>query len=142
MAVDKNRLEEEACILRFYKIVLSWDYIRLLKESQVGPVIYMFSWFLSSSIFLCVLALTNDLFFKKIILKQKHKENGGEGSSQGLKEVKDRYKDVEDYIATFEPLLFEEVKAQIVQGKDEDEGAFTFLDYSNFFLLRLFEILL
>lgn len=35
MAVDKNKLEEEACVLRFYKIVLSWDYIRLLKESEV-----------------------------------------------------------------------------------------------------------
>ena len=40
----------------------------------------------------------------------------------GLKQVKDTYKDVDDYLATFEPLLFEEVKAQIVQGKDEEEG--------------------
>ncbi|KAL0335170.1 UNVERIFIED_CONTAM: putative helicase MAGATAMA 3 [Sesamum radiatum] len=35
MAVDKNKLEEEVCVLRFYKIVLSWDYLRILKESDV-----------------------------------------------------------------------------------------------------------
>ncbi|KAH9752050.1 putative helicase MAGATAMA 3 [Citrus sinensis] len=39
----------------------------------------------------------------------------------GLREVKDTYKDVDDYLATFEPLLFEEVKAQIIQKKDEEE---------------------
>ncbi|XP_071931172.1 probable helicase MAGATAMA 3 isoform X1 [Coffea arabica] len=87
MALDKNKLEEEACILRFYKIVLSWDYIRILKESQV-----------------------------------KDKNNRGDGSSQGLQKVKDTYKDIEEYLATFEPLLFEEVKAQIVQGKDDEEA--------------------
>ncbi|CAA3033281.1 probable helicase MAGATAMA 3, partial [Olea europaea subsp. europaea] len=48
MAVDKNRIEEEACILRFYKIVLSWDYLRLLKESNLGegkvlPTAYAFA---------------------------------------------------------------------------------------------------
>lgn len=36
--------------------------------------------------------------------------------------MKDRYKDVDDYISTFEPLLFEEVKAQISQKKDDDYG--------------------
>lgn len=35
MAVDKNKLDEEASSLRFYKIVLSWDYLRLLKDSEV-----------------------------------------------------------------------------------------------------------
>lgn len=40
----------------------------------------------------------------------------------GLREVKDTYKDVDDYLAAFEPLLFEEVKAQIIQKKDEEEG--------------------
>ena len=42
--------------------------------------------------------------------------------------MKDTYKDVDDYLATFEPLLFEEVKAQIVQDKDdeEEEGIFFF----------------
>lgn len=87
MAVDKNRLEEEACVLRFYKIVLSWDYLRLLKESSKKN------------------------FNKKI----------GDGSALGLKEVKSSYKDVDDYLSTFEPLLFEEVKAQIVQGKEEED---------------------
>ncbi|XP_074282276.1 putative helicase MAGATAMA 3 [Silene latifolia] len=38
-----------------------------------------------------------------------------------LKKVKDTYTDVDDYFATFEPLLFEEVKAQIVQTNDEEE---------------------
>ncbi|KAL2454450.1 putative helicase MAGATAMA 3 [Abeliophyllum distichum] len=87
MAVDKNRLEEEACILRFYKIVLSWDYLRLLKESN----------------------------------KKNFNKKTADGSALGLKEVKGSYKDVDDYLSTFEPLLFEEVKAQIVQGKDEED---------------------
>lgn len=47
-----------------------------------------------------------------------------------MKEVKSSYKDVDDYLSTFEPLLFEEVKAQIVQGKEEEDGIFSdFLDY-------------
>ncbi|GMQ01758.1 hypothetical protein CsSME_00048288 [Camellia sinensis var. sinensis] len=80
MAVDKNKLEEEASVLRFYKIVLSWDYLRLIQDS-------------------------------------------GDGSGLGLREVKNTYKDVDDYLATFEPLLFEEVKAQILQEKDDEEKA-------------------
>ena len=39
----------------------------------------------------------------------------------GLKKVKDTYENVDDYIATFEPLLFEEVKAQIAQSKEADD---------------------
>ncbi|KAI5661475.1 hypothetical protein M9H77_20798 [Catharanthus roseus] len=84
MAVDKNKLEEEACVHRFYKIVLSWDYLRLLKQST--------------------------------------KNSKDTGDKSGLKAVKDTYKDVNDYLATFEPLLFEEVKAQIIQGKNEEEA--------------------
>lgn len=42
----------------------------------------------------------------------------------GLKKVANTYSDVGQYLDTFEPLLFEEVKAQIVSGKDEDEGMF------------------
>ncbi|KAI7991318.1 putative helicase MAGATAMA 3 [Camellia lanceoleosa] len=80
MAVDKNKLEEEASVLRFYKIVLSWDYLRLVQDSGVG-------------------------------------------SGLGLREVKNTYKDVDDYLGTFEPLLFEEVKAQILQEKDDEEKA-------------------
>ncbi|GAV91435.1 AAA_11 domain-containing protein/AAA_12 domain-containing protein [Cephalotus follicularis] len=48
-------------------------------------------------------------------------KNKKKKASLGFREVKDTYKDVEDYIATFEPLLFEEVKAQISQKKDDDE---------------------
>ncbi|KAL8151565.1 hypothetical protein V2J09_021373 [Rumex salicifolius] len=84
MAVVKTKSEEEqSCMIRFYKIVLGWDYIRLLKESQ------------------------------------KNAKNKGGGAS-GLMAVKDKYSDVHDYLSTFEPLLFEEVKAQIVQGSDEE----------------------
>ena len=53
---------------------------------------------------------------------QKRKVEIEEGGSLGLKKVKDRYNDVADYISTFEPLLFEEVKAQISQKKDDNEG--------------------
>ncbi|XP_059313666.1 probable helicase MAGATAMA 3 [Lycium ferocissimum] len=88
MAVDKNKLDEEALSLRFYKIVLSWDYLRLIKESD----------------------RTN-----------KKDKGGDEDNALVLKKAKNSYKDVEDYLATFEPLLFEEVKAQIVQGKKDDE---------------------
>ncbi|KAL5703621.1 putative helicase MAGATAMA 3 [Ranunculus cassubicifolius] len=70
-------------VSRFHKIVLSWDYLNLIKQSQ-----------------------------KKMTVK--------DGIKLGLKPIKDTYKDVDDYINTFEPLLFEEVKAQIVQGRDED----------------------
>jgi senataxin len=62
---------------------------------------------------------------------QKNKGNVGDEASSGLGEVKDTYKDVDDYISTFEPLLFEEVKAQITQKRDEEEGIFL----SSFFFL-------
>lgn len=43
-----------------------------------------------------------------------------------LSVVKNTYKDVDDYFETFEPLLFEEVKAQILQNQDpEEEGRFS-----------------
>lgn len=57
-------------------------------------------------------------------MKQKNSRNIGDGSALGLRKVKDTYTDIDDYLATFEPLLFEEVKAQIVQGRDEEEGMF------------------
>ncbi|PHT41638.1 hypothetical protein CQW23_20492 [Capsicum baccatum] len=87
MAVDKNKLDEEAALsLRFYKIVLSWDYLRLLKESD-----------------------------------RKKGKGDDDNAALILKKAKKSYKDVQDYLATFEPLLFEEVKAQIVQGKKDDD---------------------
>nr|CAD1824573.1 unnamed protein product [Ananas comosus var. bracteatus] len=64
---------------RFHRIVLSWDYVRLVAESK--------------------------------------KKNAPED----LKPVKNTYKDVDDYLRVFEPLLFEEVKAQVVQGRDEED---------------------
>ncbi|XVE94014.1 hypothetical protein REPUB_Repub01dG0243700 [Reevesia pubescens] len=82
MVVDKDKLQEEASVVRFCKIILGWDYFRLLKLSN---------------------------------------KNSKDASKSTLKEVKDTYKDVDEYLATFEPLLFEEVKAQIVQRKDEEE---------------------
>ncbi|KAJ3675167.1 hypothetical protein LUZ60_004209 [Juncus effusus] len=66
-------------LARFHKVVLGWDYVRLLSDSE----------------------------------KRK--------PSESLQPVKNTYKDFEDYIGVFEPLLFEEVKSQIVQGNKEDE---------------------
>lgn len=43
-----------------------------------------------------------------------------------LKKVKDTYTDVDDYLNTFDPLLFEEVKALISQGEDEEKGVLYF----------------
>ncbi|KAF9609127.1 hypothetical protein IFM89_013381 [Coptis chinensis] len=85
MAGEKNK--DANALTRFHKVVLSWDYFQLLKDSEQRAK----EW--------------------------KSKKNG---AALGLKEVKNTYSDVDDYIATFEPLLFEEVKAQIVQGRDED----------------------
>jgi hypothetical protein len=48
---------------------------------------------------------------------------GGQQQAKGLGRVKNTYASVAEYLAVFEPLLFEEVKAQIVQGRsDEEEG--------------------
>lgn len=58
---------------------------------------------------------------------QGNNKKKGDGTALSLKKVKDTYKDVDDYLSTFEPLLFEEVKAQIIQGKDEEEGNFIYI---------------
>jgi hypothetical protein len=47
MAVDREKLQEESPVLRFYRIVLGWDYFRLLKNSFVIPL------FLSLSLVVC-----------------------------------------------------------------------------------------
>ncbi|KNA06822.1 hypothetical protein SOVF_177480 isoform B [Spinacia oleracea] len=80
MAIEKIKVEEEACMIRFYKIVLSWDYFLLVDQYQEQES-------------------------RKEIVK-------------GLKAVKDTFKDVDDYLSIFEPLLFEEVKAQIGRGEE------------------------
>ncbi|MED6209266.1 hypothetical protein PIB30_053081 [Stylosanthes scabra] len=90
MAVDKEKLQEESVIRRFYQIVLSWDYFRLLKD------------------------------FKK--QKNDGKEGGAADESLStLVKVKTRYKDVDDYISTYEPLIFEEAKSQIIKEKEDEE---------------------
>ncbi|CAJ1935953.1 unnamed protein product [Sphenostylis stenocarpa] len=71
MAVDKEKLQEESVIRRFYQIILSWDYFGTAKS--------------------------------------------------GLVKVKNRYTDIDDYIATYEPLIFEEAKSQIIKEKEEEE---------------------
>ncbi|XP_062185215.1 probable helicase MAGATAMA 3 [Phragmites australis] len=64
---------------RFHKIVLSWDYVRLVADSK------------------------------------------GDKQAKGLRRVKNTYDSVAEYLGVFEPLLFEEVKAQIVQGRSNEE---------------------
>ncbi|XP_066368260.1 probable helicase MAGATAMA 3 isoform X2 [Miscanthus floridulus] len=64
---------------RFQKIVLSWDYLRLITESKGGK------------------------------------------QAKVLQRVKNTYNSVAEYLGVFEPLLFEEVKAQIIQGRSDEE---------------------
>lgn len=120
MAVDKEKVAEESVTSRLFKIILSWDYFRLLKDSKVALLLlnyllYFRFWSLAFFFF----------FYFLSSCKQKRKDD--DGSSLGLKEVKASYKDVDDYISTFEPLLLEEVKAQIIQRNDNEEGIFTFM---------------
>lgn len=61
------------------------------------------------------------------------KRQSNRTSDAGLKPVKSTYEDVDDYLDTFEPLLFEEVKAQIAKKDDDEQGAASF-----FFLLCFF----
>lgn len=53
-------------------------------------------------------------------MQKKQKDEIAEGGDLGLKKVKDKYENADDYISTFEPLLLEEVKAQISQTKKDD----------------------
>jgi senataxin len=109
MAVDKEKLQDESPMLRFCRIILGWDYFRVLKESY----------------------------------KNKGKDGDGASSSFGLMDVKDTYNDLDDYISTFEPLLFEEVKAQITHNSNQDEGIFIFLDkYNSIMIINLLPFIL
>ncbi|TVU14519.1 hypothetical protein EJB05_37994, partial [Eragrostis curvula] len=72
---------------RFLRIILSWDYLRLVADSQ------------------------------------------GNKQAKVLKPVKDTYESVADYLGIYEPLLFEEVKAQIVQGRSSDEEEEVTMDW-------------
>lgn len=60
-------------------------------------------------------------YFGLLTEAAKQKKERGKGGGSRLRQVKNTYKDVDDYLATFEPLLFEEVKAQIIQKKDDEE---------------------
>eukprot|EP01018_Ginkgo_biloba_P018605 Gb_01813 [translate_table: standard] len=73
---------------RLQKIVLCWDYLRLLQES-VNP---------------------------------KKRKGSKAKDAAALKKVGSSFKDINDYLSVFEPLLFEEVKAQIVRGQEEEDG--------------------
>lgn len=56
------------------------------------------------------------------LLKETETKNKKDTKAK-LSVVKNTYKDVDDYFETFEPLLFEEVKAQILQNQDPEEEA-------------------
>lgn len=131
MAVDKDKLLEEASFIRFCKIVLGWDYFALLREADVTHIflalvdIHVYAIDIKVLIFF-PLSFFLSFFFILWNQKEKQKERrkkGNESATSGLREVKNTYKDVDDYLATFEPLLFEEVKAQIIQKKDDEEGS-------------------
>ncbi|XP_050374255.1 probable helicase MAGATAMA 3 [Argentina anserina] len=83
--IERLRSQEADCIARFHKIVLTWDFLRIVQETQ-----------------------------------RRNKEKGEEErwESLGITKVKDRYTDVDDYISTYEPLLFEEIKSEIASNKD------------------------
>ncbi|CAL9186896.1 unnamed protein product [Musa hybrid cultivar] len=89
MAVDKAVAAPSSSspspLYRFQRVVLGWDYLRLVRESG-----------------------------------KKNRKDRNESTSR-LKRVKNTFKDVEEYLGIFEPLLFEEVKAQIVQGNDDED---------------------
>ncbi|XP_010548919.1 PREDICTED: probable helicase MAGATAMA 3 [Tarenaya hassleriana] len=97
MAVDKDKLQEEASVIRFCKIILGWDFKQLMQEYEGKG------------------RKNSNVTLKEV-------KDGRKDSNVTLKEVKDTYKDADDYLETFEPLLFEEVKAQIVQRKDSEEA--------------------
>uniref|UniRef100_A0A0E0KQM1 Helicase ATP-binding domain-containing protein n=1 Tax=Oryza punctata TaxID=4537 RepID=A0A0E0KQM1_ORYPU len=64
--------------------------------------------------------------FHKIVLSWDYvhlvaDSKGGGQQAKGLRRVKNAYASVAEYLAVFEPLLFEEVKAQIVQGRSDEE---------------------
>lgn len=54
-------------------------------------------------------------------VKQKNRKAGDGNDGVVLKKVSNTFKDNIDYLSVFEPLLFEEIKAQIVRGQEEEE---------------------
>ncbi|KAF3791608.1 putative helicase MAGATAMA 3 [Nymphaea thermarum] len=131
-------------ISRFHKIVLSWDFIQLLSESSdassvTPPLTLCFT--SSSSVFL-VHVLT---IYASVMMGLQKKRKKGEGGGLVLQKVKHTFRDVDEYMRIFEPLLFEEVKAQITQGSDEeagewDVGAVVAIEESNGFHILSFVV--
>lgn len=95
---------------RFLKIVLSWDYLRIVADSKVHS---------NPSAPTNGTAITPD----GIPEPSPSPGWGGQGANQakGLQHVKNSYASVDEYLGVFEPLLFEEVKAQILQGRRNEE---------------------
>jgi len=59
MALDKEKLEEESTIHRFYKIILAWDYVTLEAEAIHSPFLFFFPFpnsylLLTFCVFVCV----------------------------------------------------------------------------------------
>jgi hypothetical protein len=120
---------------RFQKIVLSWDYPRLLARSKVRSVIYYgeFAHFIkgvvgrgSSRSLLCGrrkfvgfpypfdLLLAASLNLEQI----NHKKQKG-ADQYKLHKVPDSFADLNEYLKVFESLLLEECRAQILRGDDD-----------------------
>ncbi|KAF1876481.1 hypothetical protein Lal_00021195 [Lupinus albus] len=67
---------------------------------------------------LCLLSMA----VERIQEESKQKKGTVDGSEAKLVKVKNKYKDVDDYISTYEPLIFEEAKSQIArENKDNEE---------------------
>jgi len=65
-----------------------------------------------------------------VFRNQNQRRKNGKATTSKLVKVKNQYKDVQDYENTYEPLILEEAKSQIIRGgKDEDE------DKGSYFLL-------
>ena len=56
------------------------------------------------------------------VFQKKQKNNADDEDTSSLPKVKPRYKDVDEYISTYEPLIFEEAKSQIIKENDGEEG--------------------
>nr|XP_011462622.1 PREDICTED: probable helicase MAGATAMA 3 isoform X2 [Fragaria vesca subsp. vesca] len=84
MTVEMINKGEAPCKAHFDKIVLSWDFFRIIQEADK---------------------------------RNKQKEKVDEGETK--RNVEDSYANVDDYISTYVPLLFEEIKAEIASNKEQ-----------------------
>ncbi|KAM0873307.1 hypothetical protein ACQ4PT_038117 [Festuca glaucescens] len=118
MAVDKSggggassssSSSAASTVDRFLKIVLSWDYLRLVADSKVRSNNSPTRRTNRGAITPETLNLFSPAWWQ------------GSDQTKGLKYAKNSYASVAEYLGVFEPLLFEEVKAQIVQGRSSEE---------------------